>query len=67
MVVKDEIKSKLEYLGLDLDNISESLIKSFPLEFTISRLKDDKDLKVYKYIPIEDIEILLTPHNKSDN
>ena len=67
MVVKDEIKSKLEYLGLDLDNISESLIKSFPLEFTISRLKDDKDLKVYKYIPIEDIEILLTPHNKGED
>lgn len=67
MVIKDEIKSKLEYLGLDFNNISKSLKAVTPLEFTISRLKDDKDLKVYKYIPIQDIEILLTPHNKSED
>lgn len=66
MVTKEEIKNNLEYLGLDLENLNESFTKDVNLGFTVSKLKDDRDLKVYKYIPIEDIEIFLTPHNKGE-
>ena len=66
MVTKEEIKNNLEYLGLNLENPSEVLTKVSVLGFTISKLKDDRDLKVYKYIPIEEIEIL-TPHNKEED
>lgn len=67
MVTKEEIKNNLEYLGLNLENPSEVLTKVSVLGFTISKLKDDRDLKVYRYIPIEEIEIFLTPHNKEED
>ena len=67
MSTKEEISEKLEYLGLNLESPSESLIKFEPINFNLSRLKEDKDLKVYRYILIKDIQILLTPHNKGED
>ncbi len=64
--LKSDLTSKLEYLGLDLDNIPEVLYGFNPLNFNVSRLNNDKDHKVFRFVPIDKIEILLTPTLRSD-
>lgn len=61
-----DIKNKLEYLGLDLDNIPKELQEYEYLDFKPSRNYEDNLYKVYKYIPINKIQILLTPTNRMD-
>lgn len=65
--VKNDLSSKLRYLGLDLKRIPECLYDFCPLEFNVSRLNSDKDHKVFRFVPIDKIEILLTPHLRSDS
>ena len=66
-VEKNEtIKEKLEYLGLDLDKIPRSLKQYKPLEFRIPKVYDEKQYRQYRYIPIKDIQILLSPTNRLD-
>lgn len=64
--LKRDLISKLEYLGLDLENINSVLYDFSPLNFNVSRLNNDKDHKVFRFIPIDKIEILLTPCLRSD-
>ena len=61
-----DIKDKLEYLGLDLDNIPKELMNFKPLEFRIPKFYDEMQYKQYRYVPIKDIEILLTPMTRLD-
>lgn len=63
---KENIKQKLEYLGLDLENIPKQLKQLKPLEFRISKFNDEKQYKQYRYISIKDIQILLSPTNRLD-
>ena len=66
-VEKNEtIKEKLEYLGLDLDKIPRSLKQYKPLEFRIPKVYDEKQYRQYRYVPIKDIQILLSPTNRMD-
>ena len=66
-VEKNEtIKEKLEYLGLDLDKIPKSIKQYKPLEFRISKFYDEKHYKQYRYVPVKDIQILLSPTNRMD-
>ncbi len=60
------IKEKLEYLRLDLDNIPKEITKYTPLEFRIPRFYNEKQYRQYRYIPIKDIQILLSPTNRLD-
>ena len=62
----DEIEEKLKYLGLDLDNIPEQLKEFQSLEFRIPKFYDESQYRQYKYIPIKDIQILLSPTNRLD-
>ena len=64
--LKSNLTSKLKYLGLDLKDIPKYLYDFHPLEFNTSRLNNDKDHKVFKFVPIDKIEILLTPALRSD-
>ena len=59
--------SKLKFLGLDIENVPEYLKDFSPLEFNISRLNNDKEHRVYRYIPIDKIQILLSPCLRSDD
>ena len=61
------ILDKIEYLGLDLDEIPASLKKFEPLEYRISRFYDEKQYRQYKYVPINQIQILLSPSNRLDD
>ena len=65
--LKNDLTSKLKYLGLDLNHIPEYLYDFHPLEFNVSRLNNDKDHKVFRFVPIDKIEILLTPTLRSDS
>lgn len=58
------ISDKIEYLGLDLDNIPEQLKEFEPLEYRIPRFYDEKKYRQYRYISIKDIQILLSPTNR---
>lgn len=64
--MKNDLTTKLEYLGLDLNKIPECLYDFNPLNFNVSRLNNDKDHKVFRFVPIDKIEILLTPCLRSD-
>lgn len=60
------IEEKLEYLGLNLDKIPANIKKNEPLEFRVPKFYDEKQYRQYKYIPIKEIQILLTPTNRLD-
>lgn len=64
--MKNDLTSKLKYLGLDMDKVPDSLYDFHALNFNVSRLNNDKDHKVFRFVPIEKIEILLTPTLRSD-
>lgn len=61
---KEKIEEKLKYIGLDLDTIPEFLKEYKPLEYRPIKSIEDHVYKVYKYIPISKIQILLTPTNR---
>ena len=61
------IKEKLKYLGLDLDNIPKELKNYKPLEYRIIKFYEEKQYKQYRYIPVKNIQILLSPTNRLDD
>ncbi len=63
---KDNIEQKLEYLGLDLENIPKQLKQFKSIDFKLSKFNDEKQYKQYRYVPIKDIQILLSPTNRLD-
>lgn len=66
MVTKEDIKEKLNILGLDLDNLPKFLAENKPIIFNPSRLNNDRELKVYKYVPISEIEVYCTTAYRDD-
>jgi len=63
----DNLKENLKYIGLDLNKIPEILKEYEPLNFKPTRSGGEKRYYQYKYIPIKDIEILLSPTNRLDD
>lgn len=66
-IENDDLHENLDFLGLNLSKLPKFIKESTPPTFNTSRLNNDKDLKVYKFVPINQIEILLTPCLRSDN
>ncbi len=64
MSTNDNIIDKFKYIGLDLDNIPESIKEFDSLDYRPSKYYDEHIYKVYKYIDVNDIQILLTPTNR---
>ena len=58
------MEEKLNYLNLDLNNIPKILIGTTDTEITSARSYEEKKYKVYKYVPISKIKILLTKANR---
>ena len=65
--ISNAIQNKLEYLGLDLEKIPRSLKKYEDLEYRISKTYTQNQHRQYRYIPIKDIQILLSPTNRLDD
>lgn len=61
---ESDIKKKLEYIGLDLDNVPETLKILEPLNFRTTKMNEGNRYRQYRYVPIKDIEILLSPTNR---
>lgn len=58
------IEKKLEYIGLNLEKIPTFLKEFEPLNFRPLKSYDDIIYKVYQYIDIKKIEILITPTDR---
>lgn len=63
----EEIAKKLEYIGLDLENVPQNIKKVDNLEYRVHKFYDEKQYRQYKFIPIKDIQILLSPTNRLDS
>ena len=61
---ENDIEMKLKYIGLDLENIPSFLKDSKEIDYRPIKVNEENTYKVYKYIPISNIEILLTPTNR---
>lgn len=67
MNTNENIIDKLKYLGLDFDNIPE-VIKDFkPVDYRPSKYEEEHVYKVYRYLNVNDIQILLTKSNRLSN
>lgn len=66
MATKQDMNEKLDFLGLDLEDLPKFLTDIKPIQFNPSRLNNDKELKVYKYVSIKDIDIYCTPAYRDD-
>ena len=67
-IENDDLMENLEFLGLDLNKIPKFLKEATLPIFNTSKLNDNnKELKVYKFVPIDKIEILLTPCLRNDD
>lgn len=64
---KIKIQKKLEYIGLDLENIPEFIKNYRPLEFRPIRGFNENKSRIYKYINVKDIQIYITSKNKMDS
>ncbi|MBR6033890.1 MAG: hypothetical protein IKP28_04040 [Clostridia bacterium] len=61
---KEKFTDKLNYIGLDIENIPDFLKDFSPLEYRTSKKFDNKEYLVYQYVPINKIKILITPKNR---
>lgn len=59
-----EIQEKLEYLNLDLNNVPKILLERIGEEVRPARNYEEKKYKVYKYVNVSKIKILLTRANR---
>jgi len=60
----DNIIEKFKYLGLNLDKIPDTIKNFQALDYRPSKYNNEHAYKVYKYININDIQIMLTPTNR---
>lgn len=61
---EDTVLSKLEYIGLNLAKIPNFLKETKKLDYKPIKNIEENKYKVYRYIPISKIKILLTPCNR---
>ena len=64
---KEKLKEKLSYIGLNLERIPKFLTEFKPFSFRPSKSYNDTGYKIYKYIDVNDVEILLTPTDRLTN
>ena len=62
-----EIKKKLEYIGLDLDNIPKTLELVEDLKFRPNSSFDEKKYRQYRFVSPKEIQILLSPTNRLED
>ena len=65
--VDSKIQEKLDYIGLDLEKIPKMLQEYTEINFRTLKGYDEKKYKQYRFIPVKDIEILLSPTNRIES
>ena len=61
------IEKKLEYIGLNLEKIPNSLKSSETVECHLIKEYRDTTYKVYKYLNVKEIQIFITTENSASN
>ena len=61
---KNAILKSLNYIGLDLENVPNFLMEYKDVDYKPTRAYEQTDYRVYRYINLKDIQILLTPTNR---
>lgn len=61
------LNEKVNYIGFELGEVPAFLKKFEPLNYRVPKVYDETTYKLYKYISIDDIEILITPTNRLDD
>lgn len=64
---KEDLLEKLKYLGLNTEEVPEYLKDFSPISFNTTRLNNDRDHRVFQFVPIDKIQILLTPTHRNDD
>lgn len=60
------LNNKVNYIGFELEKVPAFLKKFEPLNYRVPKVYDETTYKVYKYVKIKDIEILITPKDRLD-
>lgn len=63
---KKKIQEKLKYIGLNLEKVPDFFLDYHPIEYRPTRGYDENKYRVYRYIDVRDIQIYLTPTNRTD-
>ncbi len=61
-----EIKEKLDKIGLDLKKVPKYLTEIEPIQYRVIKKYEQTSEKVYRYINIKDIDILITQSDRLD-
>ena len=61
--IDDEMKEKLKYIGLDLNNVPEEIENQKPIKFNVLKGNDEKQYKQYRFVNVSDIDILVSHSN----
>lgn len=61
------IEEKLKYIGLDLKELPQCLLNIEKIKYRPLKTYEDNNYKIYKYVDIKDIEILITPLDRLDD
>lgn len=64
MKTNENLKEKLEFIGLNLESIPDKLNFFQNINCRMHKNYNEKNYKVYKYIDVNDIDIYLTPTNR---
>ena len=62
--IEPSLKEKLDYIGLDLQKIPESLSQYQNLNYKVIKNYDEKQYKQYRFVDIKNIQILLSSTNR---
>lgn len=60
------LNKKVNYIGFELEEVPEFLKKFEPLNYRVPKVYEETTYKIYKYVKIKDIEIMITPKDRLD-
>ena len=65
--IDSKLQDKLDYVGIDLNKIPRSIKQYTEISFRTIKGYDEKKYKQYRFINVNDIEILISPTNRVDS
>ena len=65
--IDSKLQDKLDYIGIDLNKIPRSIKQYTEISFRTIKGYDEKKYKQYRFINVNDIEILISPTNRVDS
>ncbi|MGN1327487.1 MAG: hypothetical protein ACI4VQ_05395, partial [Clostridia bacterium] len=60
------LNQKVNYIGFELEQVPEFLKEFEPLNYRVPKVYEETTYKIYKYVKIKDIEIMITPKDRLD-